>query len=553
MPSTPTWWNLASQANGEGNQQNPRFIQIDSGASNITLYKITILNSPNFHVSTTGKMSGLTAWGVKIVTPTSARNTDGIDPGSVTNGTIAYSWISDGDDNVAVGGHNNPSANISVVHNHFFAGHGESIGSLTDAGVSNLLYDHNMLAGNAFTGFGSSQWGLTGDTNSTGIRIKSANDRGGPVTAIQYSNSCILDHKADIQFTPYYSAGDTGLYPDYTNLLLQNLIFENDAGGSGTVELTGEYNSNSGGAPVTYPLGVTLDNVTFPSALSSLVNSTSPVEGTSVWGGSFSGGTGQYANLTLGPGTVASNFLSAYNTLTGNSANNDTLTNDITLSPLDPPSCDFTYLAPELTGPNGVAQTIVAGNSANLVVILTPAVGGAPYPTGSVTLTDTSTLNTFTGTLPGTGDTLVVPIPASDLTAGTHTFQAIYTGDSNYLVPASDQTFGNYAVNVVANVTPSVSIKASGMVYSRATKTGTETFTITNTSGATIPGPIGLLLGISNSAVTAANATGTFLGNPYWSAAGSLAPGASVNIPVSFSYTLGTTFTTTANVYSGGL
>jgi hypothetical protein len=120
-------------------------------------------------------------------------------------------------------------------------------------------------------------------------------------------------------------------------------------------------------------------------------------------------------------------------------------------------------------------------------------------------------------------------------------------------VPASDQTFGNYAVNVVANVTPSVSIKASGMVYSRATKTGTETFTITNTSGATIPGPIGLLLGISNSAVTAANATGTFLGNPYWSAAGSLAPGASVNIPVSFSYTLGTTFTTTANVYSGGL
>jgi polygalacturonase/pectin methylesterase-like acyl-CoA thioesterase len=552
MPATPTWWNLASQANGQGNQQNPRFIQIDSGATNVTLYKITLLNSPNFHVSTTGKVSGLMAWGVKIVTPTAARNTDGIDPGSVTNGTIAYSWISDGDDNVAVGGHSNPSANISVVHNHFFAGHGESIGSLTDHGVSNVLYDHNMLAGNDFAGYGSAQWGLAADTNSTGIRIKSANDRGGLVTNIQYSNSCILDHKADIQFTPYYSAGDTNSYPDYTNILMQNLIFANDAGGSGTVELTGEFNSNSGGTPVTYPLGLTMDNVTFPSALSSLVNSTSPVEGASVWNGSYSGGTSEYTNLTLGPGLVSANFLTAYNALVGNSVNNDTLTNNMSLAALDSPSCDFTYLAPELTGPHGVAQTIVAGNPANLDAILTPAVGGAPYPTGSVTLTDTSTSNTFTGTLSGTGDTLVVAIPASDLTAGKHVFQATYTGDSNYTVPTADQTFGNYPVNVVANVTSSVSVKASGLGYSRATKTGTATFTITNAGSSTIAAPIDMALAISNSAVKAANATGTFLGNPYWTSAGSLAPGASVTISTSFSYTLGAVFTTTPTVYSGG-
>jgi polygalacturonase/pectin methylesterase-like acyl-CoA thioesterase len=552
MPATPTWWNLASQANGEGNQQNPRFIQIEGSASNVTLYKITILNSPNFHVSTTGPVSGLTAWGVKIVTPTAARNTDGIDPGSVTNATVAHSWISDGDDNVAVGGHTNPSANISVVNNRFFAGHGESIGSLTDHGVSNVLYDHNMLAGNDFAGYGSAQWGLAADTNSTGIRIKSANDRGGLVTNIQYSNSCILDHKADIQFTPYYSAEDTGSYPDYTNILMQNLIFENDAGGSGTVELTGEFNSNSGGTPVIYPLGLTMDNVTFPSALSSLVNSTSPVEGTSVWNGSYSGGTSEYTNLTLGPGTVSGNFLTAYSTLVNNPVNFDTLTNNISLGSLDSPSCDFTYLAPELTGPQGVAQTIVAGNAANLDLILTPAVGGAPYPTGSVTLTDTSTSNTFTGTLSGTGDTLIVTIPASDLTAGKHVFQATYAGDSNYSVPAADQTFGNYTVNVVTNVTSSVSIKTSGLAYSRSTKTGTETFTITNTGSSTITGPIDLVLVISNSAVKAANATGTFLGNPYWSAAGSLAPGAAVTISVSFSYTLGAVFTTTPTVYSGG-
>jgi polygalacturonase len=231
-----SWWDLSAGANGVGNQQNPRFIQMDSGSSNITLYKISIFNSPLFHVSTTGAVSGFTAWDIKIVTPTYARNTDGIDPGNATNVTITRSWISDGDDNVALGASGTvPNTNVSVTNNHFFAGHGESIGSYTTAGVSNVLFDGNMSVGNAFSGFGSAI-GSAGtvdgtnysanyaDGNSTAVRIKSANDRGGLVTGIQYSNSCFLDHKADIQFTPYYSSGDsTTAFPNYTNILLQNL------------------------------------------------------------------------------------------------------------------------------------------------------------------------------------------------------------------------------------------------------------------------------------------------------------------------------------------
>jgi sugar lactone lactonase YvrE len=455
IPSSPTWWSMATLANGVGNQQNPRFIQAESGSSNITLYKITIMNSPMFHVSTTGSVTGLTAWGVKIVTPTAARNTDGIDPGSVTNGTIANSWISDGDDNVAVGGHSHPSNNLSIINNHFFAGHGESIGSLTDAGVSNILFDHNMLAGNNVSGYGSSQWGLTPDGNSTGIRIKSASNSGGAVTNIQYSNSCILDHKADIQFTPYYSSTDGVSYPNFNNILMQNLVFLNDANSAGTVEMDGYYNSNgdiSGGSAVTNPLGITMDNVTLPSALSTLVASTAPAESSSVWNyGGYSGGTGQYVNLSVGPGQVSSNFLTLYNALAANSANNDTLTNNTALNALNPPACVFTYLAPELTGPNGIPQTVYYGNPATLDVILTPAVGGAPYPGGSVTLQDAQTSNTFTGTFNGTGDTIAVTIPASDLTVGTHTFSATsYTGDTNYTVPPSYQTFGSYVVTVTA-------------------------------------------------------------------------------------------------------
>ncbi len=94
--------------------------------------------------------NGLTAWDVKIVTPTSSRNTDGIDPDQAQNFTITRSWISDGDDNVAVGASgssSSASANMSITNNHFFAGHGESIGSFTSAGVSNILFDGNMLAG----------------------------------------------------------------------------------------------------------------------------------------------------------------------------------------------------------------------------------------------------------------------------------------------------------------------------------------------------------------------------------------------------------------------
>ena len=453
MPSSPTWWSISSQANGEGNQQNPRFIQMESGTSNVTLYKITLLNSPHFHVSTTGSVTGFTAWDVKIVTPTAARNTDGIDPSSVVNGTITKSWVSGGDDNIAVGASSNPAANISVTNNHFFAGHGESIGSYTGGGVSNILFDSNVSMGNAWAGYGSASLTGVADTNSTAIRIKTANDRGGLVTNVQYSNSCFYDHKSDIQFTPYYSSGDsTSALPSYTGILLQNLLFKNEASSYGTVELTGEYNTNNGSA-VTNPLGVTFDNVTFPSALSALVNSTAAAESSSTssaWGTNSSGGTGQYVNLTLGPGNVSSNFLSAYNNLVAVSANNDTLTNNVSITSLDPPSCVITYLAPELASPNGDGQTVYYGNTATLYVIETPAVGGAPYPTGTVTVTDTTTGNSYTGTLSGLSDTVAVTIPAADLTVGTHSFTASYTGDSNYTVPSSYQTFGAQTVTVTA-------------------------------------------------------------------------------------------------------
>ena len=63
----------------------PRMI-VANHADGLVLYRITLHNSTNFHVSV-NQTNGFTAWGVHLLTPTvkgmDARNTDGIDPGIV--------------------------------------------------------------------------------------------------------------------------------------------------------------------------------------------------------------------------------------------------------------------------------------------------------------------------------------------------------------------------------------------------------------------------------------------------------------------------------------
>ena len=476
-----SWWGLSSIANGGGNQQNPRFIQMDSGSSNITFYKITIRNSPLFHVSTTGAVSNFTAWDIKIITPTSSRNTDGIDPGNATNFTITRSWISDGDDNVAVGGAGttSPASNISVTNNRMFAGHGESIGSFTQAGVSNVLFDSNTLSGNGVAGAGSSI-NNTADSNSTGLRIKSGYDRGGVVTNIQYSNSCFQDHKAEIVFNPNYENTTGAASPNFENILMQNLTFLT----AGTAQFTGTNNNGT-----IFPLGLTLDNVSFPASYPASEFSPAPTN----------------VAMSYGPGQVSSNFISDYATFVG--ANGNTVSNNISETGLNPAQCSFTYIAPELTGPNGVSQIITEGQNATAVVILTPAVGGAAYPTGTVTLTDALTSSSTTVALPGGTDTIFVPL--TGLTPGTHSFTATYSGDSNYQLTAGQTVYSTTAPYVIT-------VSAGSLGGSTTTLSGVPgsiSFGSSFTATATVAGssPTGTVEFIVNGSVfaTAALSAGT--------------------------------------------
>jgi polygalacturonase len=198
---------------------DPRLISAVN-ADGLVLYRITLHDSPNFHVGVS-RTDGFTAWGVHLKTPVHQpgpndprpRNTDGIDPGASTNVTIAHSWIDNGDDNIAI---KTGVTHMSVLDNHFYSGHGMSIGSETNTGVSDLLVD-----------------GLTEDHTTSGIRIKSNAARGGLVKNLTYRNICMRDVGVPIAISPYYSGQtiegfvDPGVkgtrIPDYKDITLENI------------------------------------------------------------------------------------------------------------------------------------------------------------------------------------------------------------------------------------------------------------------------------------------------------------------------------------------
>ncbi|MGA3343548.1 MAG: pectinesterase family protein [Terracidiphilus sp.] len=227
-----TWWDLAHEAKVTDRQQSVPMLIVLRHADRFNMYKITLRNSPNFHVAV-NETDGFTAWGVKIMTPKTARNTDGIDPGSSRNVTIAYCLIHTGDDDVAVkSGKAGPSSNISILHNHFYTGHGMSIGSGTSGGVDHMLVDD-----------------LTIDGADNGIRIKSDRSRGGLVRDLLYRNVCIRNVKNPLVFTPLYTTFTGDQLPVYREITLQD------------VHVLTAGNNTFLGLDSQHKLGLKLDNV----------------------------------------------------------------------------------------------------------------------------------------------------------------------------------------------------------------------------------------------------------------------------------------------------
>jgi polygalacturonase len=253
-----SWWQLARAAEPKDDRYYSVKLIVADHADNFTLYGIHLVNSPNYHV-VVAHTNGFTAWGVHLQTPVvkeyvgdddddddspkdgpvDARNTDGIDPGTSQNITIAHSWIDNGDDNIAI---KQGVTHMSVLDDHFYNGHGMSIGSETVLGQSFLLVD-----------------GLTEEHTTSGIRIKSNVTRGGSVHDLTYQNICMKDVAIPIAISPYYTNMTVEPFedpkyegfqiPDYKAITLKNIFAEMP----GDVLIAGLNDEHR--------TGITLDNV----------------------------------------------------------------------------------------------------------------------------------------------------------------------------------------------------------------------------------------------------------------------------------------------------
>ena len=202
-------------------------INLEKGTKAFVLYRLNLHNSAKFHVKLTSspmegagagvcdnerdRGKGFIVWGITLLTPSKwfnsagyqltpswARNSDGVDPGTTDIaycGVIACSTISTGDDQIAIkGGH--WVGNLTIAHMHFGTGHGMSIGSETYGGYlapdgvtaprasQNVhIYDLTIDADSRATGFEAH----AADFN--GIRVKSDESRGGLVDNISTKTS----------------------------------------------------------------------------------------------------------------------------------------------------------------------------------------------------------------------------------------------------------------------------------------------------------------------------------------------------------------------------
>jgi len=434
---TVSWWTQTPL------DPRPRMIQLVK-SDNFTLYKITLQNSPKFHVFGSGNF--LTVWDVKITAPTTSPNTDGIDPSASHDITITNSFISVGDDHIAIKAGQGHVSNITISHNKLYQGHGVSIGSETNAGAESVLVtDFVMDGANAL--------------NQNVIRIKSDSSKGGEVKNITYENICARNPGHPLVFNPFNSSSTGTLFPNFHDITVHNMHVLNRQNSS-TVE---GYSNSSG---VVFPLGITLNNV----ALDLFKTTGTP---------DFPATQVNHVNFILGPDPVtpvSPGVVSVINALAAVPANQVTVTNNVSNS--NPPypcsAASFVYLAGELFAPPNNVTVDQNGQTVTLSAIVQPIVSGAAAPTGTISILEGTNV---VGSAPVGGR--ITQVPVANVSNGTHTYTAQYSGDANYALL-------NFGSVTIAGTTTMVTPSANPIVYGNAV---TLTATVTATTGI----PVGAL------------------------------------------------------------
>ena len=232
------WWTAFASDSTLARPQEVSF----SNSTRVQISGLKFQNSPEEHIWVKGD-TALTITGITIATlavsgQAPPKNTDGVDMNA--NGAFfCNNNIACGDDNVVMAG-----SNLYVAYSSFGVGHGCSIGSITSKGVSSVTVDH-----------------LTMNGTTTGIRMKSARDRGGMVKDITYTNITMKNVPTPVFIASYYptlptdptddsAQAVTATTPYWQNITIKNMTATGSTGG-GTIW----------GLPEAKVQGVTFDNV----------------------------------------------------------------------------------------------------------------------------------------------------------------------------------------------------------------------------------------------------------------------------------------------------
>jgi uncharacterized repeat protein (TIGR01451 family) len=359
----------------------------------------------------------------------------------------------------------------------------------------------------------------------------------------------------------------THAFPRDADMLLTgptgtNLVFWAAAGGSTPVSginvtLDDTAASLLPSGPVTTgtfkPTAANSSSVAFPSPAPATLSFAAPF-GTATLGSSFNGinpnGTWSFYIFDSGAGSGGTigqaclNFtetppvLSISKTHTGNFTQGQPGTYTLTVSNAGPGPTGGTVTVTD-SMPSGLTATAASGNNWSCQVT-----GGG---TGvSCNRSDALAQGTSYDLI-----TLTVSV-AANATNLTNSATVSGGGDPNNHT-ANDPT----TINPTAVIVPStqISTTASGLLFSRVTRTFNGTVTITNISGSAINGPLSILLTSLPAGVTLANATGTFNGSPFLAVPGSatLGAGQSATVSVQFSDPTNASITFTPVIYSGSL
>jgi pectin methylesterase-like acyl-CoA thioesterase len=245
LGTSTSWWQVAATATAEGLKQvNPRLIQA-TDANNLTIYNLTLENSAKEHLYYKNG-GGLVVWGLRIVTPDTTYNTDGVDFDSSAYGTIRDSVIQDGDDCVAMQTNNATDAHITVAGDQCYGTHGISIGSETTYGLESILVEGDFIDGRDSSGMES--------TIPAGIRIKSYAGAGGTVTDVRYAGIAMRSLQYPIDINPFYDPATGTSDPYFAGVEIDGATETGSVAGAESV---------LDGFSAALPLGLTLRGVHF--------------------------------------------------------------------------------------------------------------------------------------------------------------------------------------------------------------------------------------------------------------------------------------------------